>query len=126
MRALLKKVLFVDDSRTMRLVIKSLLIKLGYTDCLEAEDGLVARDLLNQHKIDLILTDWNMPNLNGAELVKYVRSSDEHKHIAIIALTSKDDTKSALDHGANETLTKPFSAAVLEKKIEQVFNTQAD
>ena len=97
------KILVVDDSSTMRRIIKNTLNRLNYTDILEAEDGAVAWQIMKQNKdIEIVITDWNMPNMNGLELVKKIRKED--KDIPIIMVTTeggKVEVITALKAGVN-------------------------
>ena len=117
------RVLVVDDSLTMRRVIKNLLAKIGITDVVEASDGLEALEVLEQTDgIDLILTDWNMPNMTGIELVEKVRSDSKYDNIPIIMVTtnaSKSDIIRAIGAGVNNYIAKPFTPETIKEKIEQ-------
>lgn len=91
------KILLVDDSSTMRRIIKNSLNRLGYNDLLEAENGIVAWDILEENKdVKLIITDWNMPNRNGLELVKLIRSSEIHKEKPIIMINTEGGKKGVI------------------------------
>jgi len=117
------RVLVVDDSLTMRRVIKNLLAKIGITDVVEASDGLEALEVLEQTDgIDLILTDWNMPNMTGIEFVEKVRSNSKYDNIPIIMVTtnaSKSDIIRAIGAGVNNYIAKPFTPETIKEKIEQ-------
>ncbi|RKY00981.1 two-component system response regulator [Candidatus Poribacteria bacterium] len=117
------RVLVVDDSLTMRRVIKNLLAKIGITDVVEASDGLEALEVLEQTDgIELILTDWNMPNMTGTEFVEKVRSDAKYDNIPIIMVTtnaSKSDIIRAIGAGVNNYIAKPFTPETIKEKIEQ-------
>lgn len=116
--------LVVDDSSTMRRIIKNTLGRLGYKDILEAEDGAVAWDIMEKNpEIDVLVTDWNMPEMNGLELVKKVRSNDEYEDMPIIMVTTeggKTEVITALKAGVNNYIIKPFTPQVLKEKLEAV------
>lgn len=119
------KILIVDDSSTMRRIIGNVVQQLGHTkeDFDEAEDGLKAWKLLNEGQYDVILTDWNMPNMNGLDLVKKVRSEGAHQKTPIIMITTeggKGEVITALKAGVNNYIVKPFSADVLKEKLDGV------
>lgn len=119
------KIMVVDDSSTMRRIIKNTLNRLGYKDLLEAADGAEAWEIMKQHKDDIgvLITDWNMPNMNGLELVKKVRSQPEFEDIPIIMVTTeggKAEVITALKAGVNNYIVKPFTPQVLKEKLEAV------
>lgn len=115
-----KKILFVDDSPTMRRIIRNTLNKIGYEDLIEAEHGMDALEKLNGQAVDLIITDWNMPEMSGEELIRVIRGEEAYKHIPVIMITTrgmKDDVMTALAIGVNSYVVKPFTPEVLKKKI---------
>ncbi|MCD6460655.1 response regulator [bacterium] len=115
------KVIVVDDSSTMRRIIKNTLNRLGFTDIIEAEHGLDALSKLDG--IELIITDWNMPEMDGLTFVKSVRASNTFKHIPIIMATTeaaKEDIVEAIQSGVNNYVVKPFTPEILKNKIEAV------
>jgi two-component system chemotaxis response regulator CheY len=119
------RVLIVDDSSTMRRIIGNVVQQLGISkeDFDEAEDGLAAWKLLSQNSYDVVLTDWNMPNMNGLELVKKIRSEGNHRGIPIIMITTeggKGEVITALKAGVNNYIVKPFSADILKEKLDGV------
>lgn len=118
------KIITIDDSSTMRRIIKNTLQRIGYgSDVLEAEDGKQALDILSQNKVDLIITDWNMPNMDGLTFVKKIRSLSEWNDVPIIMVTTeaaKEDIIEALKSGVNNYIVKPFTPEVLKEKIEVV------
>ncbi|OVE72643.1 hypothetical protein BVX93_02115 [bacterium B13(2017)] len=115
------KILVVDDSFTMRRIIKKHLYKIGFKDIIEASDG---EDALNKFSgVDLVLTDWNMPNINGISFVKKIRSNSDYNNIKIIMVTtesSKAEVAEAIKYGVNNYVIKPFTHEILKEKIEQV------
>ncbi len=119
------KILIVDDSSTMRRIIGNVVMQLGFSreNFDEAEDGLKAWKLLSENSYDVILTDWNMPNMNGLELVKKVRSEGSHTKTPIIMITTeggKGEVITALKSGVNNYIVKPFSAEILKEKLDAV------
>ena len=119
------KILIVDDSSTMRRIIGNVVMQLGIEkdNFDEAEDGIKAWNLLQNNQYDVILTDWNMPNMNGLELVKKIRSEGQHKTTPIIMITTeggKGEVITALKAGVNNYIVKPFNAEVLKEKLDGV------
>jgi len=117
--------LIVDDMATMRRIIKSILNQLGYQNIDEAEDGKVALQKLKQQKYDFVITDWNMPNMTGIELVQAIRKDPELKHLPVLMVTAeakKENVIMALKAGVNNYIVKPFTPATLKQKLEQVWN----
>ncbi len=118
------KILVVDDSSTMRRIIKNTLNHLGYKDLLEAEDGALAWETMTQNDdIGVLITDWNMPNMNGLELVKKVRAEQKYADMPIIMVTTeggKTEVITALKAGVNNYIVKPFTPQVLKEKLEAV------
>ncbi len=116
-------ILIVDDSLTMRKIVVNTLRKLGYTKTLEAPDGKEALGKLYAEKVDLLITDWNMPEMNGMELIQAVRGDPSFKGLPILMLTTrgmKDDIVAALKAGANNYIVKPFDPDVLQKKMNEI------
>ncbi len=118
------KFLVVDDSSTMRRIIKNTLGRLGHKEILEAEDGAKAWETMGKNSdIDVLITDWNMPEMNGLELVKKVRSEDKYSELPIIMVTTeggKSEVITALKAGVNNYIVKPFTPQVLQEKLEAV------
>jgi len=114
----------VDDSSTMRRIIKNTLARLGYKDVLEAEHGAKAWQIMCENDdIDVLITDWNMPEMNGLELVKKVRAESKYEDMPIIMVTTeggKAEVIVALKAGVNNYIVKPFTPAVLKEKLEDV------
>jgi len=117
-------VLFVEDSPTMRRIIANSLSKLGFSDVIEAENGVDALEKIDGQQIDLVVTDWNMPEMNGADLVKKLRSMPEYDDVPIVMITTrgmKDDVITAMKLGVNAYVIKPFTPDVLKTKLDSVF-----
>jgi two-component system chemotaxis response regulator CheY len=117
------KILIVDDSVTMRRIIKNQLKQVGFEEVDEAEDGRQALTLLAQNQYDLLVTDWNMPEMCGLDLVKEVRRSEATKALPILMVTTvagKEEIVVALKAGVNNYMVKPFDTATLRTKISQV------
>jgi len=117
------KVLVVDDFSTMRKVIRNLLKQLGYENIVEAEDGVAALEVLRSQKIDFVISDWNMPNMSGLELLKQVRadgSLSKTPFLMVTAETLKDNVVEAVKAGVDNYIVKPFTADVLSEKIGQI------
>lgn len=120
------KILIVDDSSTMRRIIGNVVMQLGIDkeDFDEAEDGVKAWGMLAKAQYDVILTDWNMPNMNGLDLVKKVRKEGNHQSTPIIMITTeggKGEVITALKAGVNNYIVKPFNAEILKEKLDGVF-----
>ncbi|MCX7759626.1 MAG: response regulator [Hydrogenothermaceae bacterium] len=118
------KILTVDDMATMRKIIKSLLTQLGYTDVEEAENGKDALYKLKQNKYDLVLLDWNMPEMDGITFLQEIRKDPELKNIPVIMVTAeakKENVLLAIQSGANNYIVKPFTAETLKEKMDKVW-----
>lgn len=122
------KLLVVDDSSTMRRIIKNTLSRLGYENVLEGEDGMQGWTVLNENPdIGMLITDWNMPEMNGLELVKKVRADDRFTDLPIIMVTTeggKTEVITALKAGVNNYIVKPFTPQVLKEKLAAVLGTE--
>lgn len=118
--------LIVEDLNIMRRVIVNALKSFDYDlQIFEANDGLEALEKLEKEDIDLVITDWYMPNLDGLGLIKHIRSDDKLKDIPVIMLTtrgSKEDVLTAYKVSVNGYIVKPFAPEVLKEKIEDVIN----
>jgi len=115
------KILVVDDSSTMRRIIKNTLARIGYEDIVEAENGVDA--LAKLEAVELVLTDWNMPVMDGLTLVNSIRSNDQHKGVPIIMVTTeaaKEEIVIAIKAGVNDYIIKPFNQNVLQEKINKL------
>lgn len=118
-----KKVLFVDDSPTMRRILMNSLKKIGFSNITESENGLDALKKMEEQDIDLVLTDWNMPEMNGEQLVRELRNNEKYKKLPILMITTrgmKDDVITAVKIGVNGYVVKPFTPEVLRGKISSV------
>ena len=114
------KILLVDDSRTIRNIQKNVLKQLGHTDVLEAEDGVQALGKFKENTPELVLIDWNMPNMDGITLVRKIRETD--KAVPLIMCTTeaeKSRVLEAIKAGVNSYIVKPFTVESLGEKIEQ-------
>ena len=120
----LLKILVVDDSSTMRRIIKNTLGRLNYKDVIEAENGAEAWAQMQENKdLGMLITDWNMPEMNGLELVKKVRASGDFNDLPIIMVTTeggKAEVITALKAGVNNYIVKPFTPQVLKEKLAAV------
>ena len=117
------RILVVDDFATMRKVIRNLLRQSGYQNVTEAEDGVVALKELRSQKIDFVISDWNMPNMTGIELLKAVRADSELSSLPFLMVTAeslKDNVLEAVKAGVSNYIVKPFTAEVLSEKIEKI------
>ena len=118
------KVLVVDDFATMRRIVKNVLKQIGFTQILEADDGTTALGVLKENKIDLIISDWNMPQMNGLDLLKTVRKEDATREIPFVMVTAeaqKDNVLQAVQAGVSNYIVKPFTADAVKEKLNQVF-----
>ncbi len=117
------KILVVDDFATMRKVVRNLLKQSGFENVVEAEDGVTALRALKAQKIDFIISDWNMPNMTGIELLKSVRADDELKATPFLMVTAEalqDNVVTAVKAGVSNYIVKPFTAEVLNEKITKI------
>jgi two-component system, chemotaxis family, chemotaxis protein CheY len=115
--------LIVDDSSTMRRIIINTLNKLGHQDFLEAGNGREGIERLTGGGVDMIITDWNMPEMNGIDFIKAVRSTPNAKDVPVLMVTTnaaKDDIVEALRAGVNNYVVKPFTAETIKEKIDAV------
>ena len=117
------KILVVDDFTTMRKVVRNLLKQGGYENIVEAEDGVVALRMIKAQKIDFIISDWNMPNMTGLELLKAVRADAEVSATPFLMVTAEalqDNVIAAVKAGVNNYIVKRFTAEVLSDKIANI------
>ena len=122
------KFLIVDDFSTMRRIVRGLLKEMGCNNSDEAEDGVVALGMLKAANFDFVVTDINMPNMNGFDLLKAVKSDDSLKHIPVLMVTAearKEDIVRAAQEGAAGYIVKPFSKATLEDKVQKILQKLA-
>jgi len=118
------KFLVVDDFSTMRRIVRNLLKELGFTNVDEAEDGQIALQKLNSLPFDFVVTDWNMPNMDGLTLLQNIRATPSLKHLPVLMITAeakKENIISAAQAGASGYIVKPFTAATLSEKLEKIF-----
>ncbi len=122
------KILVVDDAPMIRRILKNLLKEMGFTNVEEAEDGMVALQKLRSQKYDFVITDWNMPNLTGIELVQEIRKDPNLKHLPIMMVTAeakKENIILALKSGVNNYIVKPFTPENVKAKIEAIFSAKS-
>ena len=118
------KILIVDDFSTMRRIIRNILKQLGFENVDEAENGVEAYDMLNGGDFEFVITDWNMPVMNGLELLKKIRTDPAVKDIPVLMVTAeaeKEKVVAAIQAGVNNYVVKPFTAAVLKEKMDKIF-----
>ena len=116
--------LVVDDFSTMRRIVRNLLKELGFANVDEAEDGAVALQKLKSSPYDFVVTDWNMPNMDGLTLLQSIRRTPELKHLPVLMITAeakKENIIAAAQAGASGYVVKPFTAATLAEKLEKIF-----
>ncbi len=118
------KILIVDDFSTMRRIIKNLLRDLGFNNTAEADDGKTALPMLRTGEFQFLVTDWNMPGMQGIDLLKAVRSEEAIKTIPVLMVTAeqkREQIVAAAEAGVNGYIVKPFTAATLKEKIDKIF-----
>jgi len=118
------KILVVDDFSTMRRIIKNLLRDLGFTNVSEADDGSTALPMLQNGDFDFVVTDWNMPGMQGIDLLREIRKDDKLKHMPVMMVTAeakKEQIVAAAQAGVNGYIVKPFTAATLKGKLDKIF-----
>ena len=118
------KILVVDDFSTMRRIIKNLLRDLGFANIQEADDGNTALPMLKQGDFDFVVTDWNMPGMQGIDLLRAIRADASLKHIPVLMVTAeakKEQIVAAAQAGVNGYVIKPFTAATLKEKLVKIF-----
>jgi len=117
------KFLVVDDFSTMRRIVRNLLKELGFLNVDEAEDGVVALSKLTSEHFDFIVTDWNMPNMDGLTLLQQVRANPQLKHLPVLMITAeakKENIVAAAQAGASGYIVKPFTAGTLSEKLNKI------
>jgi len=120
------KFLVIDDFSTMRRIVRNLLKELGFTNVDEAEDGVVALQKLHTGSFDFVISDWNMPNMTGIELLRQMRKDPGLNHLPVLMVTAearKENIIEAAQAGANGYIVKPFTAATLDEKLNKIFQT---
>ena len=118
------KILVVDDFSTMRRIVKNVLKQLGYTNTEEAENGEQAYEMLKKGGFDFVISDWNMPVMNGLDLVEKIRSDENLKGIPILMVTAeaeKDKVIIAVKAGVNNYIVKPFTSETMKAKMDVLF-----
>lgn len=118
------KILIVDDFSTMRRIVKNLLRDLGFNNTQEADDGLTALPMLKKGDFDFVVTDWNMPGMQGIDLLKNIRADEELKHLPVLMITAeakREQIIEAAQAGVNGYIVKPFTAATLKEKLDKIF-----
>jgi two-component system chemotaxis response regulator CheY len=117
-------ILVVDDFTTMRRIVRNILKQLGYENIHEADDGASAIEVLKREKIQFIISDWNMPQMSGIELLKTVRATEEWKDLPFLMVTAegqKENVIEAVKNKVNNYIVKPFTPEVLMEKITKIF-----
>nr|WP_218953169.1 chemotaxis response regulator CheY [Parapusillimonas granuli] len=118
------KILVVDDFPTMRRIIKNLLKDLGFENVDEAEDGAMGLEKLRNGNFEFVVSDWNMPNMDGLEMLKHIRADPNMSKLPVLMVTAeakKENIIAAAQAGANGYVVKPFTAATLEEKLNKIF-----
>ena len=118
------KILVVDDFSTMRRIVRNLLKELGFTNVEEAEDGAVALGKLREGSFQFVVSDWNMPNMDGLTLLQSVRADPKLKSLPFLMITAeakKENIIAAAQAGASGYIVKPFTAATLQEKLHKIF-----
>ena len=122
------RVLVADDFATMRKIVRNILKQIGFDDIVEAEDGQAALQVLKNENIGLVVTDWNMPNMTGLELLEKIRKDPKTANLPVLMVTAeglKENVVAAVKAGVNNYVVKPFTAEVLQEKLEQIFKKLA-
>ncbi len=118
------KFLVVDDFSTMRRIVRNLLKELGYSNADEAEDGVIALSKLKSERFDFVVSDWNMPNMDGLTLLQTIRADPALASLPVLMVTAeakKENIIAAAQAGANGYIVKPFTAATLDEKLAKIF-----
>ncbi len=118
------KFLVVDDFSTMRRIVRNLLKELGYSNVEEAEDGAIALGMLKAGNFDFVVSDWNMPNMDGLTMLQKIRSDPAIAHLPVLMVTAeakKENIIAAAQAGANGYVVKPFTAVTLDEKLNKIF-----
>ncbi|ADL55046.1 MAG TPA: chemotaxis protein CheY [Gallionella sp.] len=116
--------LVVDDFSTMRRIVRNLLKELGFVNVQEAEDGVEALKKLRAETYDFVVSDWNMPNMTGIELLREIRADAKLKHLPVLMVTAeakRENIIEAAQAGASGYVVKPFTAATLDEKLKKIF-----
>jgi two-component system chemotaxis response regulator CheY len=118
------KVLVMGDFSTMRKILRNILKQIGFEVVVEADDGNTALTALRTEEIGLVVTDWNMPQMSGLDLLKNIRSNDATKNLPVLMVTAegmKENVIEAVKAGVDNYVVKPFTAETLQEKLEQIF-----
>ncbi len=118
------RVLVVDDFSTMRRIIRNILRQLEFDNIVEADDGTTAWEIINREKIDFIVSDWNMPQMTGIDLLRKVRASEEHANIPFLMVTAEAQQENiieAVQAKVSNYIVKPFTAETMKQKIDKIF-----
>jgi two-component system chemotaxis response regulator CheY len=118
------KFLVVDDFSTMRRIVRNLLKELGFLNVDEAEDGAIALSKLTSEPFDFVVTDWNMPNMDGLTLLQQIRANPQLKHLPVLMITAeakKENIIAAAQAGASGYIVKPFTAGTMGEKLNKIF-----
>ncbi|MBB5359941.1 two-component system chemotaxis response regulator CheY [Rhodanobacter sp. ANJX3] len=124
------KILVVDDFSTMRRIVRNLLVELGFSNPLiqEADDGENALALMRTTAFDMVVTDWNMPNMTGIDLLRAIRAEPKWKGLPVLMVTAENNREqiiAAAQAGVNGYIVKPFTAITLREKLEKIFERLA-
>lgn len=117
-------VLVVDDFSTMRRIVKNILRQIGFTNIVEADDGTTAWEVLNKDRIEFVISDWNMPQMTGIELLRKVRSSEEFADMPFLMVTAEAQQENiieAVQAKVSNYVVKPFTAEIMKQKIDKIF-----
>ncbi len=117
------RILIVDDFGTMRKILRNVLQQLGYTNIEEAENGVQALEKLRSGQFDLVITDWNMPEMDGLELLRNIRADGNLRNLPVMMVTAeaeKDKVIEAIKAGVNNYIVKPFTAETMKQKLDQI------
>ena len=117
-------ILVVDDFSTMRRIVKNLLVDIGFNNISEADDGKTALPILENGGIDFLVTDWNMPGMQGIDLLKAVRANPDLESLPVLMVTAeakREQIMEAAQAGVNGYVVKPFTADTLKEKVDKVF-----
>jgi two-component system chemotaxis response regulator CheY len=121
------KILVVDDFSTMRRIVRNLLKELGFSNVQEAEDGVQAlAKLRSEFNFEFVVSDWNMPNMTGIELLRHIRADAQLKHLPVLMVTAeakRENIIEAAQAGASGYVVKPFTSATLDEKLQKIFLT---
>ncbi|MDR2689440.1 MAG: chemotaxis response regulator CheY [Azoarcus sp.] len=119
------KILVVDDFSTMRRIVRNLLKELGFSNVDEAEDGAIGLQKLQGGNFQFVVTDWNMPNMDGLQMLQAIRANPALKHLPVLMITAeakKENIIAAAQAGASGYIVKPFTAATLAEKLQKIFD----